>query len=85
MHCKSAGKLSKPVVEAAMLYPAALSPLLPAWASAWLDAAWDRRDRRMDGRVLMDSPWPTALICITYVYLAKASSVHDHLRKCNIQ
>jgi elongation of very long chain fatty acids protein 7 len=29
------------------------------------------RDRRVDGWFLMDSPWPTALMCVLYVYIVK--------------
>lgn len=32
---------------------------------------WERRDRRMDGWPLMDSPLPTMAICATYVLIVK--------------
>jgi len=39
----------------------------------WYDVAWEKRDRRMDGWPLMSSPWYTAAICATYVYLVKVA------------
>ncbi len=35
------------------------------------DLAWEKRDRRVDGWFLLDSPLPTIAICMTYVYLVK--------------
>ncbi|GAB6028950.1 hypothetical protein CHUAL_004745 [Chamberlinius hualienensis] len=29
------------------------------------------RDRRVDGWFLMDSPWPTLIICLSYIYIVK--------------
>ena len=41
--------------------------------SDWWADAWERRDRRIDGWPLMDSPWPTVALCLTYVYLVKVA------------
>ena len=43
--------------------------------SALYDLAWENRDKRVDGWFLLDSPVPTILICLTYVYLVKVSIV----------
>ena len=39
----------------------------------WYAAAWEKRDRRVDGWFLMDTPVWTMLICATYVYLVKVA------------
>lgn len=39
----------------------------------WYDWAWSVRDTRVDGWLLMDSPVPTMVICLTYVYLVKVA------------
>ncbi len=42
-------------------------------ASDWWSAAWEQRDRRVDGWLFMDSPWPTLGLCLTYVFLVKVA------------
>ncbi len=37
------------------------------------DRAWELRDRRVDGWPLMESPLPTAVICLTYIYVVKVA------------
>ena len=44
-----------------------------AW-SEWWEVTWEeKRDRRVDGWFLMDSFWPTLVICATYVYIVKVA------------
>ena len=35
----------------------------------WLDDVWELRDKRVDGWPMLDSYWPTLLLCSAYVYL----------------
>jgi hypothetical protein len=39
--------------------------------STLYNQVWEKRDRRVDGWLLMDSPIPTMLLCATYVYIVK--------------
>jgi elongation of very long chain fatty acids protein 7 len=43
------------------------------------NALWDRRDRRVDSLPLMDSPWPTLVICLAYIYIVKRAGP-DYMR-----
>ena len=36
---------------------------------SWLNDVWELRDKRVDGWPMMDSYWPTLLLCSAYVYL----------------
>ncbi len=42
-------------------------------AVEWWDAAWEQRDRRVDGWPLMDSPLPTLALCLSYVFIVKVA------------
>ena len=35
----------------------------------WLDDVWELRDKRVDGWPMLDSYWPTLLLCSSYVYI----------------
>ncbi len=41
--------------------------------SEWWDETWEKRDKRVDGWFMMQSPLPTLIICLTYVYLVKVA------------
>jgi hypothetical protein len=37
------------------------------------EKAWSKRDTRMDNYPMMSSPFPTLLICITFVFIVKVA------------
>ena len=37
------------------------------------DEVWEKRDRRVDGWFLMESPLPTIILCASYVYFVKVA------------
>ena len=80
MWSSPSGGLLLPPLPSALSYPESLS--------GWDAELWRRRDPRLDGWLLMDSPWPTVVACVAYVYFVKVcrcSNSSDHSRQTGRQ